>query len=159
MILNVQKYDLLISHSQIQVRSRDFGEAFCQWGKVNIKQGAIIHDDYVVFDPLPDDAFGAQVHVVFSNEFMIDTNSQRCIVVPFKINKKGSLVISSATEKFNVNIDYSPGIYDLYYEICEGDEIYYRFTFISSLSLKDAVYIMDDPWGGVKNSRLEFGVL
>lgn len=159
MSLIAQNYDLLISHNQIQVRSRGFDEALCQWGKVNIEQGAIIHDDYVVFDPLPDDAFGAQVHVIFASEFVMDDNTQRCIAVPFKVNEKESLVIASATEKFDVELNYSPGDYELYYEVCEGDEIYYRFTFIPSASIKESVYMMDDPWGGIKNNKLETGIL
>jgi len=57
-----QEVDLLISHSQIQVRSRPFDEALSQWGKVNIEQGAVIYKDYVIFDPLPEDSFGANIY-------------------------------------------------------------------------------------------------
>lgn len=46
-----QVVDLLISHSQIQLRSRAYDEASSQWGKLNIDQGAVIHKDYVIFDP------------------------------------------------------------------------------------------------------------
>ncbi|CRL99894.1 hypothetical protein [Pseudomonas sp. 25 E 4] len=42
-----QSVDLLISHSQIQFRSRPFDEASSQWGKVNLEQGAVLHSDYI----------------------------------------------------------------------------------------------------------------
>ncbi len=64
-----QSVDLLISHSQIQFRSRPFDEASSQWGKVNLAQGAVLHSDYVVFDPLPEDAFGANVNLNLTNRF------------------------------------------------------------------------------------------
>ena len=47
-----QVVDLLLSHSQIQFRARGFDEGSSQWGEVNLEQGAIIHRDYVVFDPV-----------------------------------------------------------------------------------------------------------
>ncbi|WPN60826.1 competence protein ComJ [Pseudomonas sp. P9_31] len=68
--------DLLISHSQIQFRSRPFDEASSQWGEVNLEQGAIIHSDYVVFDPLPEDAFGANMHLKLEDSFHLDPCTQ-----------------------------------------------------------------------------------
>ena len=59
-----QTVDLLISHGQIVIRSRDFNEELSQWGKGNLAQGAILHNDYIVFDPLPEDAFGAKVIIL-----------------------------------------------------------------------------------------------
>ena len=44
-----QTLDLLISHSQIQFRSRPFDETSSQWRKINFEQGAVLHSDYVVF--------------------------------------------------------------------------------------------------------------
>ncbi|HCR0581361.1 TPA: hypothetical protein OMT02_003927, partial [Enterobacter hormaechei] len=52
---NIQTVDLLITHSQILLRSRDYDEKLSQWGKGNVSQGAVIHKDYVIFDPLPED--------------------------------------------------------------------------------------------------------
>jgi len=154
-----QSYNLLISHNQIQVRSREFDEASCKWGNKNLEQGAVIHDDYVVFDPLPDDTFGAYIDICFESIFEIDKNVQRCIMVPFLIKSKGSLVVASASEKFTVDLIYSAGKYDLYYEVCEGDEIYYRLTFVSPSVKSHPGYIIDDPWGGVKDKSLELGYL
>ncbi|WP_339522968.1 competence protein ComJ [Pseudomonas sp. EL_65y_Pfl2_R96] len=71
-----QVMDLLISHSQIQFRSRPFDEASSQWGEVNLEQGAIIHSDYVVFDPLPEDAFGANMHLKLEDSFRLDPSTQ-----------------------------------------------------------------------------------
>ena len=37
----MQTVDLLISHSQILLRSRDYDEKLSQWGKGNVSQGAV----------------------------------------------------------------------------------------------------------------------
>lgn len=52
----MQTIDLLIPHSQIVVRSRPYDEGLSQWGAGNIDQGAVLHANYLIFDPLPDDA-------------------------------------------------------------------------------------------------------
>ncbi|MDU4267551.1 MAG: competence protein ComJ [Enterobacter hormaechei] len=149
---NIQTVDLLITHSQILLRSRDY--------KGNVSQGAVIHKDYVIFDPLPEDAFGANVNIKIENTFNLDENAQRCIVVPFFITDKNKLQVASATEKFDININVTNKTYSLYYEICEGDEIYYNFTLVPE---KDTVtakfkFLLDDPWGGKKDNPLKEGV-
>ncbi|WP_239515026.1 competence protein ComJ, partial [Enterobacter ludwigii] len=70
-ILESQVADLLVSHGQIVLRSRAFDETVSRWGPVNIEQGAIIHPDYVIFDPLPEDAFGANVNIRLVNDFIL----------------------------------------------------------------------------------------
>ena len=50
----LQIVDLLISHSQILLRSRYYDEKLSQWGKGNVSQGAVLYKDYVIFDPLPE---------------------------------------------------------------------------------------------------------
>ena len=155
--MSEQKYDLLISHSQIQVRAYDFDESMCQWGKENLEQGAILHESYVVFDPLPDDTFGAQIIINFCDKFDMDKNIQRGIVTPFYIPKDSRLVVSSASESFYIDLNYSFGMHALYYEICENDEVYYRLSFLKSSSKKSAYYLIDDPWGGVAGKPLFFG--
>jgi hypothetical protein len=80
---SMQTVDLLISHTQIVLRSRDYDEKLSQWGKGNVSQGAVLHKDYIIFDPLPEDAFGANVNIKIENAFKLDENAQRCIVVPF----------------------------------------------------------------------------
>lgn len=154
-----QVVDLLISHSQIQIqiRSRAYDEASSQWGKLNIDQGAAIHKDCVIFNPLPDDAFGANISLTLDTKFL-DTQTQRCIVVPFFISKRNELEVASAAEKAKVVLDVEERQYALYYEVCEGDEIFYKFTFVPSNDEFEAKYLMEDPWGGVKGQTLVKGV-
>ncbi|MCF5804062.1 hypothetical protein ALP73_101287 [Pseudomonas coronafaciens pv. garcae] len=152
-----QVVDLLISHSQIQMRSRPYDEALSQWGKLNIDQGAVLHKDYVIFDPLPDVAFGANIILTLDTEFNLDTRTQRCIVVPFFVSKRNELEVASAAEKAKVFLDVEERRYALYYEVCEGDEIFYKFTFLPSTDEFDAKYLMDDPWGGIKGQTLAGG--
>lgn len=155
---NKQTVDLLISHGQILLRSRNYDEKISQWGKGNISQGAVLHKDYVIFDPLTEDAFGANVNIILSNFFKLDENAQRCIVVPFFVTDKHKLQVASATEKFDLMLDLSDKNYLLYYEICEGDEIYYNFTFVPTKEVIGAKFLLDDPWGGIKNHPLKEGV-
>lgn len=91
---SMQTVDLLISHSQILLRSRDYDEKLSQWGKGNVSQGAVLHKDYVIFDPLPEDAFGANVNIKIDNSFILDETAQRCIVVPFLITNKNKLQVA-----------------------------------------------------------------
>lgn len=154
-----QVVDLLISHSQISIRARDFDESLSQWGKINVNQGAVLHDDYVMFDPLPDDAFGANVVLAVAENFNIDQTAQRCILVPFTVTDKNNVTVFSATEKFKVNLNLVDGLYLLYYEVCEGEEIYYKFTFVPSHDKVNPHYLLDDPWGGEKDKALRFGVV
>ena len=154
----IQIVDLLISHSQILLRSRDYDEKLSQWGRGNVSQSAVRHKDYVIFDPLPEDAFGADVNIKIENDFILDENAQRCIVVPFFITDKHKLQIASATEKFDLNIDVNYKVYSLFYEICEGEEIYYNFTLVPTKEAIDARFLLDDPWGGIKDHRLKEGV-
>ncbi|WP_131828539.1 competence protein ComJ [Enterobacter ludwigii] len=147
----IQIVDLLISHSQIVLRSRDYDEKLSQWGKGNVSQGAVLHKDYVIFDPLPEDAFGANVNIKIENAFKLDENAQRCIVVPFFITDKHKLQIASATEKFYLNLELHDELYSLFYEVCEGDEIYYNFTLVPTKEAIAAKFLLDNPWGGLRN--------
>lgn len=157
-MINNQCVDLLISHSQILVRSRVFDEALSQWGKGNIAQGAVLHKDYVIFDPLPEDAFGANVRLELADKFVMDENCQRCITVPFFVTDRNIIEVASATEKTKITLSLDKELYSLYYEICEGDEVYYRFTFVNTNAPIEPQYLMDDPWGGVKGEYLKTGI-
>lgn len=152
-----QVVDLLISHNQIQIRSRVFDEKSSQWGKKNIEQGAVLFKDYVVFEPLPEDAFGANVYLELTDKFKLDENSQRCIVVPFYITDRKNIEVASASEKFKIELDFEHDSYSLYYEVCEGEEIFYKFTFIPSEIPIEPAYLLDDPWGGEKTKSLLMG--
>lgn len=158
MVVSNQKVDLLISHSQIQVRSRPYDESASQWGRKNLEQGAVLHSDYVVFDPLPDDAFGANVKLYLLESFSLDELSQRCIVVPFNVTDLEYVELASATEKAKITLSLEQRQYSLYFEVCEGDEIFYKLTFVPSVTRADAEFLIDDPWGGVKSRRLVQGV-
>ncbi|XLX40459.1 competence protein ComJ [Ectopseudomonas mendocina] len=152
-----QSVDLLISHSQIQFRARPFDEASSQWGKVNLEQGAVLHRDYVVFDPLPEDAFGANVYLSLTNSFALDETAQRCIVVPFHVTNPTHVEVASATEKFKVELDLVKRNYALYFEVCEGDEIFYKITLVPVDAKVEPKYMLDDPWGGEKDQSLVEG--
>ena len=154
-----QMVDLLISHNQILVRSRAYSEKLSQWGKENIEQGAVIHEDYVIFDPLPEEAFGANVFLKLTDNFVMDENTQRCIVTPFYITDSNNVEVASAAEQFKINIKFDTSLYDLYYEICEDDEVFYKFTFVPAEIPTVAKYLMDDPWGGEKDKALKLGFL
>lgn len=154
-----QMVDLLISHNQILVRSRAYSEKLSQWGKENIEQGAVIHNDYVIFDPLPEEAFGANVFLKLTDNFVMDENTQRCIVTPFYINNSNNVEVASAEEQFKINLKFDTSLYDLYYEICEDDEVFYKFTFVPAEIPTVAKYLMDDPWGGEKDKALKLGFL
>ena len=153
-----QSVDLLISHSQIQFRSRPFDEVSSQWGKVNLAQGVVLHSDYVVFDPLPEDAFGANVNLNLTNRFTPDETAQRCIVVPFHVTDPKQVEVASASEKFNVTLDLEKRDYALYFEVCEGDEIFYKITLVPTDTKVAAKYLLDDPWGGEKDQELVAGI-
>ncbi len=155
-----QTVDLLISHSQVQLRARAFDEAACRWGPRNLEQGAVLHRDYVVFDPLPEDAFGAQVHLVLAEAFAPDPRAQRRMQVPFRVNPDARVQVASAAEAFDVTLALQPGDYALYYEVCEGDdEVYYRLTLVPAAQPVAARYLLDDPWGGVRDAPLQEGLL
>ncbi|MBB6364960.1 transglutaminase-like putative cysteine protease [Xanthomonas sacchari] len=154
-----QTVDLLISHSQVQLRARDFNEAACRWRPRNLEQGAILHRDYVVFAPLPEDAFGAQVHVVLATAFAPDPRAQRRMQVLFRVNPNARVQVASAAEAFDVTLPLQPGDYALYYEVCEGDEVYCRLTLVPAAQPVAARYLLDDPWGGAQDAPLQDGML
>ncbi|MDS0859609.1 competence protein ComJ [Burkholderia pseudomultivorans] len=152
-----QMVDLLISHSQIFLRSRPYDEGLSQWGTGNIDQGAVLHADYLIFDPLPDDAFGAKVYLQVLDKFEMDERAARCIVAPFHITDRNALEVASATEKFKISLGLPLNSYNVYYEVCEGDEVFYKFTFVSEAEHHQAKYLRDDPWGGKKDMPLVSG--
>ncbi|MBI6725665.1 hypothetical protein YA0089_18840 [Pseudomonas viridiflava] len=148
--------DLLVSFCQIQVRSQAYDEKLCAWGKKNVAQGAVIHPAYVVFDPIVDDTFGANVHVGQSDCFTPDPKAQRCIAVPFTVLTEDFIEIASGTHH-DVGIGARAATYSLYFEVCEGDEVYYKITFVEACEPIKPTYLMDDQWGGKKGKELRYG--
>ena len=153
-----QTVDLLISHSQILVRSRPYDEARSRWGHGNVEQGATLHADYLVFDPLPDEAFGAVVHLAHADAFSPDPKAQRRIVAPFALNDPAAVEVASAAEAFPVEVGLVAGIYDVFFEICESDEVYYRFTFVPNAQPGGPRFLLDDEWGGEEGNALRPGL-
>ncbi|MCW0461783.1 hypothetical protein NB717_002851 [Xanthomonas sacchari] len=82
-------------------------------GSRNLEQGAVLHRDYVVFDPLPEDAFGAQVHLVLAEAFAPDPRAQRRMQVPFRVDPDAQVQVASAAEAFDVTLALQPGDYAL----------------------------------------------
>lgn len=48
--------------------------------------------------------------------------------------------------------------YAAYYEVCEGDEVYYRFTLVPAAQPVAACCLLDDPWGGAQGAPLQEGI-
>lgn len=152
-----QTIDLLIAYRQLSLRAQPFDEALSQWGKFNLEQGVIIHPQYVTFDPLLEGEFGAYVHLAVAACFKPDPAAQRCMVVPFYIETSACLEVASAFETVPCTLNGPTGHYALYYEICEGEEVYYRLTLVASAHEPEASYLLDDPWGGAQGTALQLG--
>jgi len=87
-----------------------------------------------------------------------DETTQRCIVVPFHVTDPKQVEVASASEKFNVTLDLEKRDYALYFEVCEGDEIFYKITLVPTDTKVAAKYLLDDPWGGEKDQELVAGI-
>lgn len=157
----IKEFDLMISHNQIRLENTPYREDYCDWGKVNIELGALIFESFVSFDPLPDDAFGAKVSIYLEDGHNLNSDIQRSIKVPFKYSSKEKLYIASAFEKYEVNINIDSGMYELYFDILELEEICYNFTLIkvNDEEIVTAEYIMSDDFGGVKGKTIPIGKL
>ena len=152
-----QVVDLLISHSQVLLRSRPYDERSSQWGEGNVEQGAVLHPDYIIFDPLPDEEFGANVHVILADEFEMDEGAQRCIVVPFAITDPNAVEVASAAESFDIELNLTEKNYAVYFEICEGDEVFYKFTLVKADGPVQPRFLIEDEWGGEEDLPLTLG--
>lgn len=87
-----------------------------------------------------------------------DETAQRCIVVPFHVTDPKQVEVASASEKFNVKLDLEKRDDALYFEVCEGDEIFYKITLVPTDTKVAAKYLLDDPWGGEKDQELVEGI-
>ncbi|WP_029150854.1 competence protein ComJ [Microbacterium indicum] len=159
---NEQSVDLLIAHHQVLVRARPYDDGLAQWGPGNGDQGAVLHPDYLTFDPLPEEAFGAMVHLMLASAFSPDPDAARSIVAPFAVAEPGAVEVASAAESFPVELGLVAGSYDVHFEICEGEdedaEIYYRFTFVPNASPAAPRFLIDDEWGGEAGQPLCTGM-
>ncbi|MHA0855420.1 competence protein ComJ [Paenibacillus sp. CMAA1364] len=158
MIEETQKVQLQISHHQIQVRSRVFDEAACQWGNGNIEQGVIIHPGCVTFDPIFEGSQNIDIWLTLKESFGVDAHTQRCFVVPFEVIDHSELKVLSVGTALPIQLPLEQkGIYDLYYEVCEDENIYYKFTFVPTDVPIQARICLDDEWGGVAEQILQDG--
>ncbi|RXJ94532.1 hypothetical protein CRV00_06290 [Malaciobacter molluscorum] len=157
----MKKYevDLLISHHQVRLENRNYDDSYCQWGDINIQQGALLFEGFVSFDPIPDETFGAKVILSISDKHVIKDDVHRSIVIPFLYNKEYPLKISSALESHNISFELDDGLYQLYFDILEKDEVYYQFTLIKSNDKVMAKYLINDDFGGVAGKEIHFGSL
>ena len=85
------------------------------------------------------------MNIKVEQSFNLDENSQRCIVVPFFVTEQHKLQVASATEKFDLSLGLNDKTYSLFYEVCEGDEIYYNFTLVPTKEPVAAKFLLDDP--------------
>ncbi|WP_379133915.1 competence protein ComJ [Paenibacillus sp. sgz500958] len=154
-----QEIELAISHSQIQVRSRDYNEDYCQWGDTNIAQGVIIQPGYITFDPLVEEAFGASVKLSVCEAFQADSRAERRMVVPFEVIDSGKLELLSVPMHAAIELPLVEGTYELYFEICQENEVYYRITFVPAKGEFEARTLLNDEWGGVEGEPLQEGYI
>jgi|GEM_PF-905774 len=169
-----QTVDLGISHHQIVLcdettfdqNHEDKNKCRWEWGSLNCEQGAIVHPDYLSFDPIIDGSFGAFVYLSTADHFELDHFAQRAIVSPFIINNPDHIEIGSVPMQFKVKLDLKRGLYQVYFEICEDfnkpvdeeDKLYFKFTLIKQPSKLSKIirphYLMDDLFGeGSYNGR------
>jgi len=165
-IFKTQTVDLGISHSQIALCDETtYNDARWNWGDLNVEQGVVLHPDAITFDPLPDSAFGAFVHISVADGFEMDVHAKRAIVAPLSIKNPETLEIGSVPGAFKIDLELKPGLYHVYYEICEDyardedeeDKLFYKFTLIKQPSFIRPRYLLDDPWGAEKDKELVIG--
>jgi len=169
-IFSTQTVDLAMSHSQIVLcDTTTYNPARWDWGKLNVEQGAVLHPDSLTFDPLPDVAFGAFVHLRTADRFELNAHAKRAIVAPFVVKRPDALEIGSVPTQYPLDLAITRGLYHVYFEICEDytkdmdadDKLFYQFTLIKqpepSRSLMRPRYLLDDNWGGEKGKELVIG--
>lgn len=151
-----ETFDLLISHNQIRLSSKNYDENYYQWGKKNVEQGLVLHPGLIIVDPLSEGSFGAFVNIIFTDKFTLDNNAQRAIEIPFTIFKKDELEVSSVSEAFKVNLEVPEKKVKVIYEVCVGDEIYYNFTVIDEVC-DHPTPVISDGWGLEKGKKMDIG--
>ncbi|MDQ0195728.1 competence protein ComJ [Paenibacillus wynnii] len=152
-----QEVDMILSHHQLQVRSRDFNEDFCQWGDVNVVQGVIIHPGYITLDPLLEDTFGARVKLSLRDQFQEDKLAQRRLVVPFEVLESDKLEVLSVQKSYAIELPLDNGNYALYFEVAVDNEVYCRLTFVATEERVQPRFLMNDVWGALEGQLIVEG--
>ncbi|CRL99888.1 competence protein ComJ [Pseudomonas poae] len=93
-----------------------------------------------------------------TNSFTFGETAQRRIVTPFHVTDPAQVEVASASEKFKVELDLDKRDYAFYFEVCEGDEIFYKITLVPTDIRVAAKYLLDDPWSGEKDKVLVQGI-
>lgn len=151
------KLDLEITDSQFGLRSRPCTDDELQWGEGNCAQGMLLLSGVVMFDPLSDEEFGADVVVRTAEKFLPSKSAQRTVQVPFEVVDPAELAVFSPSEELPVKLDVALGDYTLVYEVCLGKEVYYVFTLIKE-RIEQARALKSDGWGMEKDVPLVAGV-
>ena len=151
------KLDLEISDSQFGLRSRPCSDEELQWGEGNCAQGLLLLSGVVMFDPLSDEQFGADVIVRTAEKFLPSKSAQRCVQVPFEVVDTAELAVFSPCEELQVKLDVVPGDYTLIYEVCLGKEVYYVLTLLKG-RVEQATALKSDGWGMEKGVPLLSGI-
>lgn len=149
-------FDLLVSHNQICIRSKNYEEADHEWGRGNVAQGFLLHPKAIIADPLIEGTFGANVTIKICQDYEADPCRQRAAAIPLIIEDGCELTIYSASEEFKVPATPTPGRYQVYFEVCLNEEVFYKFTLIKSNDPK-CIGLMDDGWGLKKDKELKTG--
>lgn len=150
------KLDLEISESQFGLRSRQFDDDELVWGEGNIAQGLLLLPGVVMFDPLSDETFGADVVVRLAEKFLPSKSAQRTLQVPFEVVDPAEMAVFSPSEELPVKLEVTPGDYTLVYEVCLGREVYYVLTLIKG-KVEQATPLKSDGWGLEKDVPLRAG--
>ncbi|NMO16864.1 hypothetical protein HPC49_39390 [Pyxidicoccus fallax] len=151
-----QKFDLLISHSQLRLRSKPYVDSEHQWGPGNAEQGFLLHDGLINADPLVEGSFGANVIVRVSETYTPDPAVQRSARLAFNIIEPDNVTVSSASEEFKVEFPFRAGPHTVVYDVCLANEVYYVFTILPTAGA-ESVMQLDDNWGASKDAPLRTG--
>jgi len=103
----------------------------CFWKQKKLEKGAAFHSDYVIFDPLPEGAFGANIHLSTANRF--DLEYIRPALHRRAVSCHGPLLCRDRLRFRKIYRRARLGgarVRAVKIEVCEVDEIFYSITLI-----------------------------
>jgi hypothetical protein len=151
------KLDLLISQSQLRLRSRPCEEDEFEWGDGNGDQGLVLLEGLVMFDTLSDEEGSADVIIRTPEKFSPHKSAQRRMQVPFTVVNPAELAVSSLEEELDFKLDLEPGEYTLIYEVCVGRDVFFVLTLLKG-QLEQATALKADGWGLKQGQVLRAGI-
>jgi hypothetical protein len=140
----MEKFKLLVSYSTLALFEPELELPFNDWGKAQWKQGFAWREESVSFATL--NGFGwIDIELVTADQVTLKPESQRAILVPFKVPESG-LVEISGTNQGKV-ISLARGNYALVYETASRneDEMWCRLTFIPTSEPVEPQILKADP--------------